>query len=314
MHTPSRPAFARNFAVAAALAAFLTPLATAQDTYKPGQKSKPAAKEKEKTLREEGTSLFGGAAEKPAPAAATAAAAHWSIIIDAFREGDQDAQASVALAKVRSQAGLTSAYLEKRGPATVIAFGSYTTPDSKEARADLKRIREMEVTVAGARQKPFAGAFLAPPESIPGANPEYDLANARRLNGEWALYTLQIGVYSSEDPKKVPNEAERAEFRKTAEVAAAKLRREGEQAFYYHGPNRSMVTIGLFGVEDFDPQTQFSSPALTMLRQRYPYNLHNGMGIRMRKTTTDPSTGKKVVQEKIQSSGLINLPRDPSEK
>jgi hypothetical protein len=159
----------------------------------------------------------------------------------------------------------------------------------------------------GQTVKPFSGAFLAPPTEIHGTMPEFDLSNAKKLNGDWVLYTLQVGVYSRED-QKAATPAEMAEFRKTAEEAVVQLRREGEQAFYSHGPNRSMVTIGLFGTEDFDATSKFESPALRALRKRFPYNLQNGMGIKQRFTVTDPKTGQQMKKERIQPSGLVQVP------
>lgn len=319
MTTPSArfptPGFALCAAVLAAAAALLASPALGQDnTYKPGKSKEraPARKDsKEKTLREEGEALFGPGQGKPA-GGDKAAASHWSIVIEAFREEDQAAQAQAGLTKVRDVAGLSGAYLDQRGSATVIAYGRYPDPRSAEAVADLKKVQNLEVVVNGAKQKPFAAAFLAPPETIPGSIPEYDLANAKKVHGDWVLYTLQVGVYSNEDPRKKVSAADIAEFRRTAEQAVVQLRREGEQAFYYHGPNRSMVTIGLFGIEDFDPQQpKVMSPTLSALRKRFPHNLQNGMGIRMRVTVTDPATGRKIRQEKLQPSGLMNVPEPP---
>src|SRR5690606_17423075 len=85
----------------------------------------------------------------------------------------------------------------------------------------------------------FATAFLAPPagDPDPGAIPQYHLSRARIEFGAQSRYTLQIAVYESNNP---------AEARRAAEQAAAQLRADGEPAFYYHGPSRSMVTLGAF--------------------------------------------------------------------
>ena len=86
------------------------------------------------------------------------------------------------------------------------------------------------------------------------------------------------------------------------------LRREGELAFYCHGPNRSMVTIGIFGIEDFDPQKPaMTSPRLVELRKRYPYNLQNGQGVRRTATVTTAS-GQRARVEKIEPSRLVAIP------
>jgi hypothetical protein len=258
-------------------------------------------------IRKEGAELFGPGKKSAKDKEGATPSATWSIIIEGFRGDTQDEAARVNLEKVRTQAGLKDAYLEKRGPATVIAYGSFPQGESKEARDALAKVRNTEVVIAGIKAKPFADAFLAPPAEIPGSIPEFDIRQVKKVHGDWVLYTLQIGVYTRND--KAPNAKELAEFRKTAELAVTKLRREGEQAFYYHGPTMSMVTIGLFGEEDFKPdQPGQESPALKELRKRYPHNLYNGQGTKETVTVNDPN-GKQVKTTRIQPSGLVAVPK-----
>jgi hypothetical protein len=306
---PKRPV--RWVAAAAGLLVVAGGVRAQEDNYKPGS-AKPAQKDKpsqKDTRQEEGKSLFGGDKAKSQAGGPGA----WSIIIEAFRGDDQEAAARAGIDKVRMQGGLADAYLDHRGEATVIAFGRYPDPASKEARADLDRVRGVEIPMNGTPQKVFLSAFLAPPADIHGTRPEYDLRNAKKLNGDWVLYTLQVGVYSRED-RKPASPADMAEFRKMAEQAVLKLRSEGEQAFYYHGPSRSVVTIGLWGTDDYDEAapTGFKdkSPALHAMRQRFPNNLQNGMGIKERQRLTDPKTGAQVVKEQLQSSGMVVVPKE----
>lgn len=222
----------------------------------------------------------------------------WTIVLVAFRGPDADQMAQLGLDKVRKVAGLTDAYVDKRVRSTIVAVGRYADPDSKQAHEDLKRIREMIVE----RTRPFASAFMAPPErSGPlGKRPEYDLVNARQQFGaKAAKYTLQIGAYGPADPTKTATPEERADARKAAEQAAEQLRRDGEMAFYYHGPNLSMVTIGVFGDEVLD---KFEPPDLAALKQRFPHNLYNGAGVR----DTRNLTGKGVMV----ASKLVRIPEN----
>jgi hypothetical protein len=307
------PAFPLSRALAAAsIFAVFTASATAQDdTFKPNA-PRPAPKQKnpdlKPDLKKEGETLF---SPGKSPAAGNpAGSSAWSIVLTAFRNEDQAAQAAAALQTIRAETGLAEAYTEVRGEATVIAYGRYADPASRQALADLARVRAVTMVAGGEPRKVFGSAFLAPPAEIKGANPDHDLRNARKLNGKWAIYTLQIGVYSRED-RKPASTADLAEFRRTAEQAVAKLRREGEQAFYYHGPNRSMVTIGIFGEDDFDAATTTDkNPSLTALRQRFPYNLQNGLGIKQKFRITDPDSGRQVVKEKLQPSNLVGIPND----
>jgi hypothetical protein len=297
------------------------------ETYKPsskkpsgGRPETPKAGEdaQKQKLREEGRGLFGGGAGAGAGkggasgggAPADAGPSAWTIIIYAFR-GDEELQAPDALRRAQTEAGFKGAFLEKRGPATVIAYGRYGSPE--EAQKDLDRIHETEVTIQGEdgkpiRGKPFRDAFLSPPQDIKGSLPEYDLRNAKRLKGDWVLYTLQVGVYSRED--KAPTQKELEEFRKAAEQAVVQLRREGEQAYYYHGPMRSSVTIGLFGKEDYDPKSHLECAALRQLRKKFPYNLQNGAGVKRTLIVTDPKTGKQIRQQRLDASGLVAVPNE----
>ncbi len=254
-------------------------------------------------LKKEGEKLF--APEKEGKA--DQGGGHWSVVIEGFRGDDQESAARLALDKVRTQGGLAEAYSEKRGSATVVAVGKFADGNSKQAREALARVRGVELTIAGGKTRPFADAFLAPPSDIPGNMPEYDLRQAKKRNGDWVLYTLQIGVYTRRDQD--PNPEEMAEFRKMAELAVTKLRREGEQAFYYHGPKGSQVTVGLFGQDDFDPQAPGAqSPVLVALRKRYPHNMFNGQGMKETVKVTNQK-GEQVKTTRLQPSALVEVPK-----
>jgi hypothetical protein len=267
--------------------------------------TKTKQKDKE-SIKKEGEQLFGPGNKKAADPGSPSAAV-WSVIIEGFRGETQDEGARKALDKVRTQTDLKDAYMEKRGAATVVAYGRFAEGESKEARAALAKVRNTEVIIAGIKSKPFADSFLAPPAEIPGTMPEYDLRQVKKRHGDWVLYTLQIGVYTRQD--RPPTAADLAEFRRTAELAVTKLRHEGEQAFYYHGPTMSMVTIGLFGEEDFKPDEPGNeSPVLAALRKRHPLNMFNGQGVKESVTVAD-QTGKQVKSTRMQASALVAVPK-----
>jgi len=83
------------------------------------------------------------------------------------------------------------------------------------------------------------------------------------------------------------------------------LRAEGDQAFYYHAPYRSMVTVGVFGESDFDATTTppIESRRLRQTREKFPHNLLNGKGIR---ETITNSAGQRVTR--LQPSSLVAIP------
>lgn len=299
----------RPFAAFLALSLAVAPIALAQpdQTYRPPRKNEPRQNEQprdpQRTQREEARELFQPGARRDAAPAQS----QWSIVLLAYRGESQQQDAMRGLAVIQTEWGLPDAYLDKRGNTTVVAFGRYQDPQSQEAQNDLRRVRALEAVIDGQSQRPFEFAFLTPPADVPGTIPEFDLRNAQQLHGKWALYTLQVGIYRREDGKP-SSAADIAEFRRLAEDAVLRLRREGEPAFYYHGPTGSTVTIGLFGEEDFDPQIRLESPKLKALRERHPHNLLNGMGINRRVTLTD-QRGRQVKSERLDPSMLVAVPR-----
>ena len=203
----------------------------------------------------------------------------WSIVIASFDKERGGPLASEMLRQVQRVSGLSGAYLEERGKALVIGYGRYS--DAPSARRELDRLRDIVVE----NDRPFRAAVLAPPvfDAIAGSIPEHDLRNAKAMFGKGAAYTLQVGVYGKPGGAAA-TEKEMAEFRAAAERAGVDLRREGEEAFYFHGPRRSMVTVGVFSMDEYDANdASRESPRLTALRQKYPYNLENGAGIRRRR-------------------------------
>lgn len=237
--------------------------------------------------------------EPSTPEALASAPGDWSIVLASFPREGGEAQASGVLQLVRSTPGLDRAYLDLRGKSVVIAYGSYPSGGDPAAQRDLRRLREIEINA----RRPFEAAVIAPPpfSGIAGTIPEYDLSTARQRFGVQAIYTLQVAVYERGGEKE-PTPQELQDVRLAAERAAVELRREGELAFYYHGPRRSMVTLGLFGDADYDVQRpERESPHLTLLRRKYPYNLVNGATylVRVRgqsKATEQPSFVVSVPQ------------------
>ncbi len=258
---------------------------------------KPTTGDKDK-IKNEGRELF----NKPLPGSGDGGAgdaAGWAIVLVAIRGDERDQVAARTLAQVRAEGGLPEAYLTKRRDAIIVAVGDFPTPDDPRAKAELSRVQNLEIN----GNKPYASAMLAPPLDfkMTGSMPQFNLLRAKELSGGSAIYTLQVAVYGRMDLPH-PSQEDLAEPRKAAEQAAAKLRQEGEQAWYYHGQTMSMVCIGSFDQTDFDPQTpNFKSPKLRDIQKRYPYNLYNGAGINVKRK------GDRV--EAKQPSSLVEIPK-----
>ena len=223
----------------------------------------------------------------------------WTVVLSAFRGPDAQESASRLVEQIRQTPELAGAFTEKRGESVIVGLGRFPQPADPQARQTLDMVHSLTGTTPGAATavRPFASAFLAPPETqtLVGSRPEYNLAQARREFGKDALFTLQVGVYGNVDPAKRATPADVAELRMLAEDAAAKLRKEGELAFYYHSADKSMVTIGVFGN---DAVGRNEPATLRQLRARFPHNLYNGAGIRVR----------QAGRESVQPSVLVKVP------
>ncbi len=212
----------------------------------------------------EGEILFGGTSS-----ATTAEGEFWTIGLKPFAGEGARLRAEQELTRLRRLNGLGDAFILSRGPRAIICVGKVASPSTAEAEALLERVRN--VRDEGVR--PFSHAFYIPPEGK--AASDLDLRSAPKNYGRQAIYTLQIGAYGRTDGK-APTEKDVLEARRKAEEAAADLRRQGELAFYYHGPSMSMVTVGVFGERDI--QNAFSLE-LQDLMKRFPHNLVNGQGV-----------------------------------
>lgn len=237
----------------------------------------------------------------------------WSIAIANFPNSDSgQAAAEAALGRVRTHGKLPAAFLEARSKRIVLAYGRYDGPGDPQAQRDLDRVHALQID----GQQPYAGAILSPPapDRVFGSIPEFDLRNARRIHGPEALYTLQIGVYGRPDASETPPPGELKEYREAAERAVIELRRDGDEAFYYHGPTRSTVTVGVFTQRDHDPTYRVrpndpprlrESARLIDTKQRFPNNLLNGRGIRER---LPGRSGTRDSDFRLQPSTLVRIP------
>ncbi|MFM9956471.1 MAG: hypothetical protein ACKVZJ_00200 [Phycisphaerales bacterium] len=195
----------------------------------------------------------------------------WAIVLETFKGTNAAAQAQLRLPEVSALLGRDDVSIRVREKGCAIVLGGYTSPKDERATRDLAMVRAKEVALpGGVPSRPYEMAFLAAPSSTDrGQMPEFDLSHQRKRLGNQPAFTVQIAVYDTPDK---PADAKRA-----AEKAAKVLREAGEKAFYYHGPRRSMVTIGLFTGRDVDEKTgRPRTPEIARIRKDFPLNLLNG--------------------------------------
>ncbi|MGQ0628955.1 MAG: hypothetical protein ACT4PL_12755 [Phycisphaerales bacterium] len=224
--------------------------------------------------------------ERPADAGNTTAtvaatvaedAKAWTIVLAAFRDQQQAGAAAEALARLRQIPGLEGAFVTTRGGATFVGLGAFESPTEPAAQSRLAEVRGMVV----GSERLFSQSFMAPPvvAAMEGTRPEFALTAVRDQFGKSAKMTLAIAGY--EAPRGAP-ESDRAEARKQAEAAVLELRRQGELAFYHHGPTQSSVTVGVFAEGDLATRARPEDPRLSALRKRFPNYLLNGAGVRQK--------------------------------
>lgn len=158
-------------------------------------------------------------------------------------------------------------------------FASGREQFQPDPSASLSLIRQLSFNTNDAgRQRtvwPFQFATLgALPVGGTTTNPNWNLAAAK------GFYSLQVAVFYNTDDMK--------QRRYAAEEYCSVLRERGEEAYYYHGPVNSIVTIGAFpesavqltqetneftGVTTFEP---VMVGPLRDLQKRFPNHLHNG--------------------------------------
>jgi len=173
-------------------------------------------------------------------------------------------------------------YYRKTDPKT----GRRSEPE--QMRRDIGLLRDL---ASEKGQRFFVQVFPVRMPMPDVGNPEWDL---RRANG---TYSLQVGVFEPTD--------EFWEYKQAAVDFCAYLRKQGREAFYFHGTGSSSVTVGLFGPDALvtkpDGKTYYAPQVLALQRDELlTYNLLNRAIYRVRQ----PSGVSAPVE-----SRLVEVPR-----
>lgn len=190
----------------------------------------------------------------------------WAILLGEFEGEGAEKQAKALAERIERETPLTQVWIKKWEDRFAVVRGTYYDTNQEIARLDLRQTRMMPL----GEERPFEQAVFVP--LADGAQASSNRYNLRNYVGS---YSLQVGFY---------DEAFGPEYRKAAEEMARVLREDGDEAYFYHGPNISMVTVGLFTEEDFDyvadaygTRKQVYGPAIRELQEKYKYNLGNGV-------------------------------------
>lgn len=167
-----------------------------------------------------------------------------------------------------------------KGYQSELYLGRYTSRTA--AVRDLKNIRGVRDAHGG---MPYVGALVVPIPSKNVGPPEWDLQNAT------GAYTVVVREYCD-----VP-EQNYVGRKKLAAKYCRMLRERGYEAYYYHGPGRSKVTVGVFDEwavrtvrEGLMVRQEIQDPRMKAVIREHPELLINGLSTR--ETVFDPQSGR----------------------
>lgn len=162
-----------------------------------------------------------------------------TVVLVEYR-GPEAAASGQRLAKELTDKGLAGVFVVEGPDVTSVCVGRFADRKDAEAEKTLQRVRAIRDQ---AGQYPFVGVMLMP---VPEAAPK----NAWPVEKAPGTFTLHVASWES------PGRAA------AAQAYAAELRSRGEEAYVYHGPRLSMVTVGSFGPEVFDDATRLGRPGV----------------------------------------------------
>lgn len=187
----------------------------------------------------------------------------YAIQLARFSGDNQFTQVHRLITDARQEAGLAGLWYASTGRETSVYAGRFAESDSPEAKAMLQQVRQAQINGS----KPFKDAKIV--SASGGRDEVLDPRDLRSLKGR-GLYSLQIGYF---DGGFGPN------FRRAAETAVDVLREQGEDAYYYHGPHRSMVLVNAWTyAEAFTREGQVDrySNMVRSVQVKHPHNVPNG--------------------------------------
>lgn len=226
--------------------------------------------------------------------------AAWSIVLGTFTGPDHTEAARDAAAKLGERIPeFAGATVRSTAQGSMLLWGQFAGPEDPSAQKEIRRIQAYEYK--GAR--PFASAMIVRPD--PTRKPPTSPNDLRNLRAQFPrvdpLYTLQVAAWADFD-----GSMSLEEIRRSAEGYAAELRARGFEAWFHHDDDlkMSVVTVGTFGRDAYDPQSTLFSPELEKLVKQFPKHLVNGTPLMLR---VDPKNPKSA--EVPQTCPLVEVPR-----
>ena len=243
----------------------------------------------------------GGTAAAPAAKAAEGADKPYSILLRMFTEPERHIQdAEYYRQTLTNNLKWKGVFVINKAGRSELFWGRYASPAA--AQADL-RIAKAHRTQTG--EQPFPMAFVVP---LPGADIGPAAWNLRNTKGR---HTLLVATFQDDATRRYIG---RKQF---ALDYCKRLRDGGYEAYFYHGPVISMVTIGVFGAGAVSHQSggdaivdsyTVTEPKVAALQRDFPYLAING---NTESQVVRGTTGSHV--EPPEKTVLILIPREEAE-
>ena len=243
------------------------------------------------------------------PTGANATGGGWAIPLGTFSLENHRETAAAFRDQFQASTRMTGAWVDSsRTDRSIVWYGQYDGHSDPRLVADLDRLRTVSIEGAQPFRKVLPSMYRA--ELSSGSIPQYSLRRVREMfPGRDRIFTLQVGFFEPDKSSNMPL------AQQAAEEFVTQLRAQGEPAFYYHGPTKSMVLVGIFFEDAIDPAlavdplTGYGAEVVAM-QQRFPYNLDNGRQLIERHSVPSSGTrgGRRTV-ETPQPSFLIEVPK-----
>ncbi len=228
----------------------------------------------------------------------------WTILLSTIRGAGHVRLGTEGKDEVQQETGWNDLLVVHEAGVSKLYRGSYRSPE--DAREDLKESKQY-----------FPQAILI---KTPGSDigpAEWDLENAR------GAYTVCVAIFYNEPDQDWY-------LRKQAAVEyCEQLRGEGREAYYFHGPSKSSVTIGSFGEQAVREVSQWNEnrtqrltttevvePRIHRIMKEFPYMAVNGRAEIVTVPDARTGTAKKVRTRTyvVRIPNRSGAPSDPSDR
>lgn len=225
----------------------------------------------------------------------------WGIVLATFSGDDSRSVADAVAAQYRDRyPQLPDIHVRSKPSGSVVLAGRFVKPGDADAQALLTTVKAMESD----GKKLFPKAMFTMMSGVVDGEriAPHDIRQLRLQYPETdPLYSLQVAVWSDLESGTL----DPAQIRRSAEAACAELRAQGQLAFFSHSDQTrtSVVTVGVFGADAYDPRSTLFSDEVMALLKIFPKHLVNGEELLVSIDPRDP--GKLVPQ----APRLVEVPR-----